>query len=57
MPKKRAFIDKDLDLLATAKALNLPIVADDMDFEGIEGCVTPRRFLETLRIVKYETEY
>ena len=49
--------EKDLDHLATAKALNLPIVAYDIDFEGIEGYVTPRRFLETLGIVKYETEY
>ena len=53
MPKKRAFIDKDLDHLATVK--NLPIVAYDMDFEGIEGGML--HHLETLGIVKYETEY
>ena len=57
MPKKRVFIDKDLEHLATATALNLPIIAYDRDFEGIEGYVTPKRFLETLGIVKYETEY
>ena len=49
--------EKDLEHLATAKALNLPIIAFDRDFEGIEGYVTPKRFLETLGIVKYETEY
>ena len=49
--------EKDLEHLATARALNLPIIAYDRDFEGIEGYVTPKRFLETLGIVKYETEY
>ena len=49
--------EKDLEHLATAKALNLPIIAFDRDFEGIKGYVTPKRFLETLGIVKYETEY
>jgi len=49
--------EKDLEHLATAKALNLPIMAYDRDFEGIEGYVTPKKFLETLGIVKYETEY
>lgn len=57
MPKKRVFIEKDLEHLAIAKALNLPIIAYDRDFEGIEGYVTPKRFLETLGIAKYETEY
>ncbi len=49
--------ERDLEHLATAKALNLPIIAYDRDFEGIGGCVTPKRFLETLGIAKYETEY
>ena len=49
--------EKDLEHLATAKALNLPIIAYDRDFEGIGGYVTPKRFLKTLRIAKYETEY
>jgi len=49
--------EKDLEHLATAKALNLPIIAYDRDFEGIDEYVTPKRFLETLGIAKYETEY
>ena len=58
MESKRGKIkEKDLEHLATAKALNLPIIAYDRDFEGIEEYVTPKRFLETSGIARYETEY
>ena len=49
--------EKDLEHLATATALNLTIIAFDRDFKGIEGYVTPKRFLKTSGIAKYETEY
>lgn len=49
--------EKDLEHLATAKALNLPIIAYDRDFESVERYVTPKKFMETLGIAKYETEY
>ena len=49
--------EKDLEHLATAKALNLPIIAYDKDFEDIEEYVTPKKFLETSGIAEYETEY
>ncbi len=49
--------EKDLEHLATAKALNLPIIAYDKDFEVVEGYVTPKKFLETSGSAKYGTEY
>lgn len=51
--------EKDLEHLATAKALKLPyIVAFDRDFEPFPEYYTPKRFVEkVLNLKAFETDY
>lgn len=51
--------DKDLEHLATAKALKLNyIIAFDRDFESFPQYFTPKQFVESvLKIRPFETEY
>ncbi len=49
--------EKDLEHLATARALGIDIIAYDRDFEGIEEYFTPKEFLESMKLKTYDTSY
>ncbi len=49
--------EKDLEHLATARSLGVDIIAYDRDFDGIEGYLTPKKFLESMKLRHYDTIY
>ncbi|HIH44003.1 MAG TPA: PIN domain-containing protein [Candidatus Methanoperedenaceae archaeon] len=50
-----AIKEKDLEHLATARSLGIDIIAYDRDFEGQNEYITPKQFLESMKLKTYET--
>jgi predicted nucleic acid-binding protein len=50
--------EKDLEQVASVKTLGIRyLIAYDRDFEELEEYITPKRFIKSLGIKFYETEY
>lgn len=58
MEKLRGTIkEKDLEHLATACCLGIAIIAYDKDFNGKKNYFTPKKFLESMDLKTFNTEY
>ncbi len=49
--------EKDLEHLATATSPGIDIIAYDRDFDGIDGYITPKQFLETMKLKYFDSVY
>ncbi|MCX9011982.1 MAG: PIN domain-containing protein [Candidatus Methanoperedens sp.] len=58
MEKLRGTIkEKDLEHLATAYSMGVAIIAYDKDFNGKKNYFTPKKFLESMNLKTFDTEY
>ncbi len=49
--------EKDLEHLAAARSMGIDIIAYDRDFEGMKEYITPKEFLELMKLKTYDTSY
>ncbi|MDP3105798.1 MAG: PIN domain-containing protein [Candidatus Methanoperedens sp.] len=58
MEKLRGQIkEKDLEHLAAASSQGIVIIAFDRDFDKVKNYFTPKKFLESMSMKTYDTEY